>query len=58
MIESEVETPALLLNLDALEFNLDTVAHRVAGSNAKLRPHAKTHKCHVIAKPLTANQLI
>ena len=49
MRESEVETPALILDLDAFEFNLDTMARMVAGVSARLRPHAKTHKSPVVA---------
>lgn len=44
-----VDTPALLLDLDAFEANLRTMADSVAGTGVKLRPHAKTHKCPTIA---------
>jgi D-serine deaminase-like pyridoxal phosphate-dependent protein len=44
-----VDTPALLVDLDALERNLDRLAQAVAGGAVRLRPHAKTHKCAVIA---------
>ncbi|WP_341910160.1 DSD1 family PLP-dependent enzyme [Polaromonas sp. YR568] len=50
MRETDVETPALILDLDAFEFNLDTMARTVAGTRVKLRPHAKTHKCPVVAQ--------
>lgn len=46
---SEVDTPALLIDLDAFESNLRRMAESLAGSEARLRPHAKTHKCPVIA---------
>jgi D-serine deaminase-like pyridoxal phosphate-dependent protein len=49
MREDEIDTPALLLDLDAFEYNLDTMAAAIAGSRAKLRAHAKTHKSPVIA---------
>lgn len=49
MREEEVDTPALLLDLDAFEHNLDTMAALLAPTGAKLRAHAKTHKCAVIA---------
>jgi D-serine deaminase-like pyridoxal phosphate-dependent protein len=49
MREDEIDTPALLLDLDAFERNLDTMAAQVAATGAKLRPHAKTHKSPVIA---------
>ena len=47
---SEVDTPALLLDLDVFERNLDRMAKAVAGSGVKLRPHAKTHKCPAVAR--------
>ncbi|MFC7734953.1 DSD1 family PLP-dependent enzyme [Roseomonas sp. GCM10028921] len=50
MREEEVDTPALLLDLDAFEANLDAMAARLAGTGAKLRAHAKTHKSAVIAQ--------
>jgi D-serine deaminase-like pyridoxal phosphate-dependent protein len=46
----EVETPALILDLDAFEANLATMADAVARTSAKLRPHAKTHKCPAVAR--------
>ena len=49
MREEEVDTPALLLDLDAFEHNLDTMAALLAPTGAKLRAHAKTHKSAVIA---------
>jgi len=45
----EVDTPALIVDLDAFESNLRRLAERVKGSSVRLRPHAKTHKCPVIA---------
>src|SRR6478672_4354940 len=45
----EVDTPALMIDLDAFERNLRRLADRVQGSGVRLRPHAKTHKCPVIA---------
>ena len=44
-----VETPALLIELDAFERNLARPAAVVTDPRVKLRPHAKTHKCPVIA---------
>jgi len=49
MREDEIDTPALVIDLDAFEHNLDTMAAFVAGTGAKLRAHAKTHKSPVIA---------
>jgi 3-hydroxy-D-aspartate aldolase len=45
----EVDTPALVIDLDTFERNLHRLADRIAGSPVKARPHAKTHKCPVIA---------
>jgi D-serine deaminase-like pyridoxal phosphate-dependent protein len=45
----EVDTPALIIDLDAFERNLARLPERIAGSAVRLRPHAKTHKCPVIA---------
>ncbi len=49
MAEYEVDTPALLVDLDALEFNLDRMAALLSGTGVRLRAHAKTHKSPVIA---------
>ena len=45
----EVDTPALLVDLDALESNLDRMAEQTSRLGMQLRPHAKTHKCAAIA---------
>jgi D-serine deaminase-like pyridoxal phosphate-dependent protein len=45
----EVDTPALVIDLDAFERNLARLPERIAGTQVRLRPHAKTHKCPVIA---------
>src|SRR5258708_7678668 len=49
MTLDEVDTPALVIDLDAFERNLRRLPDRVGGSSVKMRPHAKTHKCPVIA---------
>lgn len=46
---AEVDTPALLLDLDAFEFNLQRLAGSLAGTAVRMRPHAKSHKCATIA---------
>ena len=46
---SEVDTPALLLDLDAFERNLDRMDQTLAGFKIRVRPHAKSHKCPEIA---------
>lgn len=50
MREDEIDTPALVIDLDAFEYNLDTMAALLAPTGVKLRAHAKTHKSPVIAK--------
>jgi len=45
-----IETPALVVDLSALERNLDALAGAMRGSRVRLRPHAKSHKCPDIAK--------
>ncbi len=42
-------TPALVLDLDAMERNIATMAAHAAAQGVSLRPHAKTHKCTRIA---------
>ena len=44
----EIDTPALIVDLDAFERNLRTMADFVAKAGVKLRPHAKTHKSPII----------
>ena len=46
----EVDTPALVLELDAFERNLRSLADAVSGRKVRVRAHAKTHKCPEIAK--------
>ena len=46
---SEVDTPALILELDAFEANLGRLADAVRGK-VRVRAHAKTHKCPEIAR--------
>jgi len=45
----EIDTPALLLDLDRLEANIARMAAFFADRPAALRPHTKTHKCPIIA---------
>jgi D-serine deaminase-like pyridoxal phosphate-dependent protein len=49
MTLDEVDTPALAIDLDVFERNLRRLPELVAGGTVSLRPHAKTHKCPVIA---------
>jgi 3-hydroxy-D-aspartate aldolase len=45
----DVDTPALVLDLDAFEKNLATLANSAKG-RVRVRPHAKTHKCPEVGK--------
>jgi D-serine deaminase-like pyridoxal phosphate-dependent protein len=42
--KSALDTPALLLDLDAFERNLARMQHMLAGTGVTLRPHVKAHK--------------
>jgi D-threonine aldolase len=45
---SELPTPALVIDAEALEHNLATMAERLPGD--RLRPHVKAHKCTALAR--------
>ncbi|MGE5525839.1 MAG: DSD1 family PLP-dependent enzyme [Rhodospirillaceae bacterium] len=45
----EVDTPCLLLDMDAFERNVQRLAESLADRRVKVRPHAKSHKCPQIA---------
>ena len=48
--KKNLPTPALILDLSALEFNLALMSRFFKQKPAKLRPHFKTHKCPIIAR--------
>ncbi len=48
----DIPTPALVLDLDAFEWNVGTMASFLRARQRDFRPHAKTHKCPEIAKAL------
>ncbi|MBA3676710.1 MAG: DSD1 family PLP-dependent enzyme [Sphingosinicella sp.] len=48
--EEDLPTPALIVDLDILEANLERLAARFAGTGLRFRPHAKAHKCVEIAR--------
>jgi D-serine deaminase-like pyridoxal phosphate-dependent protein len=50
MTIDEVDTPALIVDLDAFESNLQSMMDAVRASGVRVRPHAKTHKCPEIAR--------
>lgn len=49
MHKTELDTPALLIDLDKMEANIRTMAAYFTTVNAMLRPHLKTHKTPIIA---------
>ncbi|MFQ5567861.1 MAG: DSD1 family PLP-dependent enzyme [Paracoccaceae bacterium] len=44
-----IDTPALVVDLDAFERNLGRMAEAAGAAGVRLRPHAKTHKSPLIA---------
>ena len=48
--KDRLPTPALLIDLQALEFNLNLMSNYFNPRLTKLRPHFKTHKCPKIAQ--------
>src|ERR1700682_2423232 len=42
--KADIETPALLVDLDIMEQNLETMARFFCNRPAKLRPHFKNHR--------------
>ena len=46
----ELDTPALLIDLDTMERNIAAMASVAAEAGVRLRPHTKTHKCPEIAR--------
>src|SRR5450631_4318346 len=47
---SEIDTPALVVDLDILDANLHRVAEYTRAHGLRLRPHTKTHKSTRIGK--------
>src|SRR2546426_8103242 len=50
----QIPTPALLLDLDRFERNLERMAQHARRVGKNLRPHAKTHRCPEIARKQVA----
>ena len=46
----EIDTPAMVVDLDRMEANLRRVASYAAAHSLRLRPHTKTHKSPLIAR--------
>ena len=45
-----IDTPALVIDLDAMERNLHRMAEFARSRGIRLRPHAKMHKCAALAR--------
>lgn len=46
----DVDTPALIVDLDIFEANMARLADETKRGGIRLRPHGKTHKCAIIAQ--------
>ena len=49
-----IKTPSLVLDVERVRRNAETMSARVRGLGASLRPHVKTHKCVEVARIQTA----
>jgi len=47
--KEELDTPALLIDLDVMERNIETASRFFQGVAADLRPHTKTHKTPILS---------
>ena len=52
LTRDELPTPALLVDLDAFNANVEKMAAHLKKQGRTFRPHAKTHKCAEIARRL------
>jgi len=50
MTDMQIDTPALVLDVDILDRNVARMAEYLRGRKTKLRPHVKVHKSPVLAK--------
>ena len=58
MPREEIDTPVLLVDLDALDYNIEKMAAHFRATNKYLRPHSKSHKTPAIAhKQLAAGAI-
>src|SRR5262245_23400930 len=46
---NEIDTPALLLDISQVERNIEHYQRLANEAGARLRPHAKAHKCREVA---------
>jgi D-serine deaminase-like pyridoxal phosphate-dependent protein len=50
LLKSQLKTPALVVDMDAMEANLKRMGAFFAEGPARLRPHYKNHKCIALAR--------
>ena len=50
MNKIELDTPSLIIEKSALEFNLNIMRQHAHNTKVNIRPHVKTHKCSKLAK--------
>lgn len=50
VVYEELSTPAVVVDLDVVENNIQTMADRMAGQQIQHRPHIKTHKSIQLAR--------
>ncbi len=50
MHRDEIDTPVLLVDLDALDYNIEKMAAHFRATGKHLRPHSKSHKTPAIAQ--------
>lgn len=55
---SGIPTPALILDVNKFKANADKMAELLEGTQLRLRPHYKSHKCAAIAKWQVSNGAI
>jgi D-serine deaminase-like pyridoxal phosphate-dependent protein len=51
----DLPTPALVIDVEAMESNLQKMKTFYGGKKARLRPHTKTHKCPLLARRQVAD---
>jgi len=54
----ELDTPALLLDIDAAQRNIDKLADFFVDKACKLRPHFKNHKCTTLMRRQLAREAV
>ena len=48
--KNQLDTPCLVINKPALDYNLNLMRQHGANNHVNIRPHCKTHKCSKLAK--------